>query len=67
VRLRFFLATDGGPITDMTMILTVVVRAGLGLLFVLSGVSKFLRARSVGRMVANYRLVPLSLLPIKGE
>jgi uncharacterized membrane protein YphA (DoxX/SURF4 family) len=51
----------------MTMILTVVVRAGLGLLFVLSGVSKFLRARSVGRMVANYRLVPLSLLPIKGE
>ncbi len=50
--------------TDLTMILTVVVRAGLGLLFLVSGASKFLRARSVGRMVANYRLVPRSLLPI---
>jgi hypothetical protein len=48
----------------MTMILTAVVRVGLGLLFLVSGASKVVRTRSVGRMVANYRLVPLSLVPI---
>ena len=51
-------------ITDMVLVFTAVVRLGLGLLFLISGGSKFLRARSVERMVANYRLVPRSLLPI---
>jgi len=48
----------------MAVVFTAVVRLGLGLLFLVSGVSKFLRARSVERMVANYRLVPRALLPL---
>lgn len=48
----------------MALLLTVVVRLGLGWLFLGSGTSKFLRARSVGKMVANYRVVPRVLLPL---
>jgi len=46
------------------MVLTAVIRSGLSLLFLASGVSKFLRARSVERMIANYGLVPHVLMPI---
>jgi hypothetical protein len=46
------------------MIFGAVLRVALGLLFLTAGGSKFLRARSVGRMVASYRLVPRALLPI---
>jgi len=48
----------------MTLILTATIRVGLGLLFFVSGASKVVRARSVARMVANYSLVPRSLLPL---
>lgn len=47
----------------MTLILTAIIRVGLGLLFFASGASKVVRAGSVARMVANYSLVPRSLLP----
>ena len=46
------------------MIVAAVLRLGLGLLFLIAGGSKFFRARSVGRMVAHYRVVPRALLPI---
>ena len=48
----------------MAKVLTEMVRLGIGLLFLMSGASKFLHAWSVRRMVANYRLVPRLLLPI---
>ena len=51
-------------LTNTTMILTTIIRSVFGLLFLASGASKLLRARSVERIIAAYRLLPRSLLPI---
>ncbi len=48
----------------MGIIFTGIVRVGVGSLFLVSGASKVLRAKSVKRMITNYRLVPRWLLPI---
>jgi hypothetical protein len=49
------------------MTLLAVVHFGFGFLFLISGASKFLRRHSLTKMIANYRLVPLPVLPIVGK
>jgi hypothetical protein len=51
----------------IAMTLLGVVHFGCGLLFLISGASKFLRPHSLAKMIANYRLVPLPMLPIIGK
>jgi hypothetical protein len=50
--------------TDPELIATTGIRFGFGALFFTAGISKSLRARSVQRIVAHYRLVPRPLVPV---
>lgn len=49
---------------EITLIFNSVFQLALGLLFFASGVSKFLRLRSIQITVENYRLLPASAVPL---
>ncbi|MEB0133835.1 MauE/DoxX family redox-associated membrane protein [Actimicrobium sp. CCC2.4] len=50
--------------TDAPALLTALLRGAYGLLFLASGISKYLRQSSINYTIARYRLVPVRLVPV---